>query len=373
LDEVAGLDRNEVAGYRPSIFNALEAQRRRPAMEHIAIDLGGKESQICVRDETGAILEERRCPTPELDEFLTHRPPGRVILETCAEAFRVADVARAAGHDPRVVAATLVRVLGVGARRTKYDRRDARVLSEVSCRVELPSVHIPTPAARERKSMCGMRETLVRARTQLANCLHGWLRTQGIRIPTSNVVSLPARIRAHTPPRPAYVERQLEMLDALNIRIREANTELRRLAKQDPVCRRLMTAPGVGTTTALRYVATLDEVGRFPDAHQVASYLGLVPGERSSGETQRRTGITKAGSPALRHCLVQAAWAAKRTRVQGELQRWGTRIERRRGKQVAAVAMARKLSGILYALWRDGATFDPDRAAHQLPPRRPRL
>jgi len=338
-------------------------------MEHIAIDLGGKESQICVRDETGAIREERRCPTADLDGFLMQQPPSRVILETCAEAFRVADVARAAGHDPRVVAATLVRALGVGARRTKYDRRDARVLSEVSCRVELPSVHIPTLAARERKSMCGMRETLVRARTRIANCLHGWLRMQGLRLPKSNVVSLPARLRAQVPSRPPYVERQLEMLDELNARIRQANTELRRLAKQDPVCRRLMTAPGVGSTTALRYVAALDGVGRFPDAHQVASYLGLVPGERSSGDTQRRTGITKAGSPALRHCLVQAAWAAKRTRVHGALQHWGARIERRHGKQVAAVAMARKLSGILYALWRDGTTYDPGRAAHDPPPR----
>jgi transposase len=342
-------------------------------VEHIAIDLGGKESQICVRDAAGAIIEERRCPTTELDAFLVSRPPSRLIVETCAEAFRIADVARDAGHDPRVVAATLVRALGVGARRTKYDRRDARVLSEVSCRVELPSVHIPTRDARERKSICGMRESLVRARTRLGNCVHGWLRTQGLRIPTSNAVSLAARVRAHVSTRPPYVERQLEMLDELNARIRQANTEVRRLATADPICRRLMTAPGVGSTTAVRYVAALDGVQRFADAHHVASYLGLVPGERSSGTTQRRTGITKAGSPALRHCLVQAAWAAKRTRSHGPLQHWGARIERRHGKQVAAVAVARKLSGILYALWRDGTTYEPDRAANTATARRPRM
>lgn len=341
-------------------------------MQHIAIDLGGKESQICVRDGTGAILEERRCPTGELDGFLRDRPPSRVILETSSEAFRVADVARAAGHDPRVVAASLVRSLGVGARRTKYDRRDARILSEVSCRIALPSVHIPTLAARDRKSICGMRDALVRARTQLANCLHGWLRTQGLRLPASNVVTLPARLRAQVPARPPHVERQLEMLDALTLRIRQANADLRRLATRDPICRRLMTAPGVGSTTAVRYVATLDEVGRFPDAHQVASYLGLVPGEHSSGQLQRRTGITKAGSPALRHCLVQSAWAAQRIRAHGPLQHWGARLARRRGKQVAAVAVARKLSGILYALWRDGTTYDPGRAAHDPVPPRPR-
>ncbi|TMA35256.1 MAG: transposase, partial [Deltaproteobacteria bacterium] len=124
--------------------------------------------------------------------------------------------------------------------------------------------------------MCSIRESLVRARTQVANCLHGWLRAQGITFRTSNVVSLQRRIRAHVPDRPPYVERLLELLDELHVRICAANTELRRLAKRDPVCRRLMTAPGVGSSTAVRFVAALDDVTRFPDAHQVASYLGLV-------------------------------------------------------------------------------------------------
>jgi transposase len=298
-----------------------------------------------------------------LGSYFAQRPPSRVIVETCAEAFRVADIARNAGHQPRVVAATLVRALGVGSRRTKYDRRDARVLSEVSTRVEIPSVHIPTPASRERKSMCATRESLVRARTQVGNSVHGWLRMQGICLPAGNIVNFAKRVRTHAPHRPAHVERLLELLDELHERICAANTELRRLAKQDPVCRRLMTTPGVGSTTAVRFVATLDDVTRFPDAHQVASYLGLVPGERSSGAVQRRTGITKAGAPALRHCLVQAAWATKRMRVQGPLQQWGARIARRHGKQVAAVAVARKLSGILYAMWRDGTTYEPGHAA----------
>lgn len=341
-------------------------------MEHIAIDLGGKESQICVRGADGTILDERRCPTPDLGSYLAQRPPSRVIVETCAEAFRVADLARNAGHDPRVVAATLVRTLGVGARRTKNDRRDARVLSEVSTRIEVPSVHVPTPVSRDRKSMCATRESLVRTRTQLGNSVHGWLRMQGIRLPAGNIVNFTKRVRAQVACRPAHVDRLLDLLDELHARICAANTELRRLAKQDPVCRRLMTAPGVGSTTAIRFVATLDDVARFPDAHQVAAYLGLVPGERSSGAVQRRTGITKAGSPGLRHCLVQAAWATKRMRVQGPLQQWGARIGRRHGKQVAAVAVARKLSGILYAMWRDGTTYEAPRAAKAPRPSPPR-
>ena len=90
------------------------------------------------------------------------------------------------------------------------------------------------------------------------------------------------------------------------------------------------------------------------------TYLGLVPSEHSSSQKQRRTGITKAGSPALRHTLVQAAWAAQRCRRTDPLQRWARAVQRRRGTRVAAVALARKLAGILYALWRDGTTYTPE-------------
>src|SRR5690349_20851679 len=133
-------------------------------MEHVAIDLGGRKSQICVRGSDGSVVEERRWDTGELKEYLAKRPRSRVIVETCAEAFRVADAALALGHEVRVVPATLVRTLGVGARRTKTDRRDAQTLSEVSCRIDLPSVPIPSVTSRERKTESGMREVLLGSR-----------------------------------------------------------------------------------------------------------------------------------------------------------------------------------------------------------------
>ena len=123
-------------------------------MEHCAIDLGGRKSQVCVRASDGTIVHESRPETLALKEFLQGRPKSRVIVETCAEAFGIADAALALGHEVRVVSATLVRTLGVGARRTKTDRRDAQTLSEVSCRIDLPSVDVPCREARQRKTMC---------------------------------------------------------------------------------------------------------------------------------------------------------------------------------------------------------------------------
>jgi transposase len=336
-------------------------------MDHVAIDLGSRKSQICVRSADGQILEEKRWDTAELKAYLAARPKSRVIVETCAEAFVVADAARELGHETRVVPATLVKTLGVGARRTKTDQRDARALSEVSCRIDLPTVHVPKAESRDRKTMCGMREALVGSRTKVINTVRGWLRGQGKRLARGSRSTFSARVRevcGGLPP--SYVERQLQAIEALTAQIREADDELESWAEADETCRRLMTVPAVGSQTALRFVAAIDDVSRFKEAHQVESYLGLVPGESSSSERQQRLSITKAGPRALRWVLVQAAWVL-RTRCRKPeaipLQTWALRIEQRRGKRTATIALARKLAGILFAIWRDGTVYDGSRGA----------
>jgi transposase len=125
------------------------------------------------------------------------------------------------------------------------------------------------------------------------------------------------------------------------------------------------TAPGVGVVTAVTFVATLDGAGRFETAKQVRSYLGLVPSEKSSGERQRRGRITKAGNGRMRALLVEAGWCLLRSKQAGAtaIQDWAKKLAGRRGKCVAAVALARKLAGILFAMWRDGTEFGGGREA----------
>jgi transposase len=339
-------------------------------MDHIAIDLGSKKSQICVRGADGQIIDERRWETWELPRYLAERAKGRVIMETGAEAFGIADAARELGHEVRVVAANTVRTLGVGARRTKTDQRDARALSEVSCRIDLPSVHIPRRESRERKAFCGMRDALVGARTKVINTVRGWLRGQGRSAGKGSSPTFATRVRAlYGEQLPTYVERQLTSIEALTIQIHLADQELNNQAEADETCRRLMTVPGVGALTAMRFVAALDEVGRFENAHQVESYLGLVPGENTSSERKQQLSITKAGPRALRWVLIQAAWALRircRQSAAVPLQLWAHRIELRRGKRTATVALARKLAGILYAIWRDGTVYDGSRGAKMI-------
>src|SRR5205807_5740099 len=112
---------------------------------------------------------------------------------------------------------------------------------------------------------------------------------------------------------------------------------------------------------AASLAAIVDEVKRFEGAKQVRAYLGLVPREYSSGEGQQRGSISKAGPSRARSMLVEAAWTILRQRKESTeaLHIWATRIAQRRGKRIAVVARARKLAGILFAMWRDGTSFAP--------------
>lgn len=335
-------------------------------MQHIAIDLGKKESQICVRSLNGEILHESKVATSSLARFFKKQPHSRVILETCSEAFSVADQALACEHQVRVVPATLVKTLGVGSRGVKTDQRDARILSEVSSRIDLPSVHVPSDVARERRTICGMREQLIAACVSLINCVRGWARTQLLKIRSGETITFPQRVRdaalKHRNGLPEYVERLLLSIEAMNEQIFAADKELERLAKEDSTCQRLMTVPGVGPVTSLRFVAAIDDRARFPNSHAVQSYLGLTPGENSSSERKQRTGITKAGPAPLRRALVQAAWNIRRFRPQDPISLWAAEIEKRRGKFIATVAVARKLAGVLFAMWRDGSEYSSNHA-----------
>jgi transposase len=158
-----------------------------------------------------------------------------------------------------------------------------------------------------------------------------------------------------------------ESLRLLNRQIDEADALLEKIVKEDAVVKRLCTTPGVGPVTATTFAATIDGASRFGAAKQVRSYLGLVPREYSSGERQHGGRISKAGGSRARTLLVEAAWALLRWRTEKNkaLYDRAMRIAARRGRARACVALARKLAGILYVLWRDETEFDPRAFKHR--------
>jgi transposase len=200
---------------------------------------------------------------------------------------------------------------------------------------------------------------MVRTRAKSISLIRALLRRDGLRIASGTARSFTVRLAAlqMSGELQAEIAPLLVLMDALNEQIKRADAQLAQLVKEDLTVKRLTSVPGVGVVTATCFVATLDDVTRFPDAKQARAYLGLVPSEYSSGERQQRGRINKAGPNRARYLLVEAALAILRRRNSqtAALHDWALKIKERRGMKIAVVALARKLAGILYAMWRDSA------------------
>jgi transposase len=179
--------------------------------------------------------------------------------------------------------------------------------------------------------------------------------------------------RIHELPLPAGLSAELAPLVAvvtvLTAQIDAADERLAALVKQEPAMQRLQTLPGIGPVTACAVVASADAIHRFPSAHEFEAYLGLVPSEQSSGEKRRVGAITKTGNAHVRWLLIEAAWRVLRSKRSdtAALRVWARRVAARRGKWVAVVALARRLAGILYAMWRDEVAYDAKKIPLRLP------
>jgi transposase len=317
-----------------------------------------------VRTEDGAVEYEGRLRTGELARWMKLRGRCRVLLETCNEAFMVADLVAEGGHDVRVVPAAVVRQLGVGYRGVKNDVRDARVLSKSSVALgdELPRVHVPSLESRRRQQLLTQREGLVKARTQLVNGVKSHLRAELLQVGTGSTSAFPRRARellADHEELLVMIEPTLEAIERLTASIQQLEQRVKERTKADPQVRLLKTMPGVGALTATAFVATVDDIGRFESAAQLASYFGLTPGENTTGGKQRFTGVTKAGKTQVRTLLIQAAWTLVRVAPPSALAQSYQQLVQRRPKQVAIVALARRMVCVLFAMMRDQLPFDP--------------
>lgn len=339
-------------------------------MEYIGIDVHQGESQISILTEQGEILERRiRTQRERFAELLGGRPWARILIEASTGSEWVARCFEDLGHEVVVADPNYAPMYATRSRRVKTDRRDAQALMD-ACRLgAYRPAHRTSDAQRQVRAGLAVRDALVRTRSRFISLIRALLRRDGLRMPSGMARNFPRRLALLTVPDEvsAEIAPLLAVMESLNQQIDAADARLAQHAAADPVVRRLETVPNIGPVTALSFVATLDRVERFHGAHEVEAYLGLVPSERSSGEQQRRGPITKRGSGRTRWLLVEAAWGMVRHAHAdtADLRAWATRIAARRGRRIAAVALARRLAGILYAMWRDGTDYQPQRVTPQ--------
>jgi len=335
-------------------------------MEHVAIDLGRPNSVLCELGPEGTKVRRRfRLDRPMLDRLFKDRARCRVLIESSTEAEWVASHLESLGHEVVVADPNYAAMYGERNRRVKTDGRDADALFEANRLGIFHRAHRRSKEQRRVIAVQGVRVALVRTRTRWINVVRALLRRDGHRVSNGTAESFASRVEELQLPEElkVLVRPLLELMAPLNVQIKQLERELAALGKTDPRVRLLQTVPSIGPQTSAGYVALIDDVRRFRTAHKVESYLGLVPGEWSSSEKRLQLGITKRGDSRVRWLLVEASWSILNgNRLEClELKRWAQGIAARRGSNVAVVALARRLSGILFAMLRDNKPFDPTR------------
>jgi transposase len=240
-------------------------------------------------------------------------------------------------------------------RKQKTDREDARLLLRLLREDNFPRIWVPSPENRDLRQLLWHRHRLVQMRTRIMNQLQALAMNEGQRR-KKKLWSEVGRAQLEKLPLAPWASRRrkdlLELLDRMNPTIEELTRALEQEARKRPEGQRLVTHPGVEPITALAFVLIIGTPQRFPCGKQIGSYVGLIPEEDSSAGHQRLGHITKQGSALLRFLLAEAAQAA--VRCDAGWRRRYAHLALRRQRNIATVAMARRLAVRLYWIWRNG-------------------
>jgi transposase len=333
----------------------------------VGVDLGDQWSHYCILGLEGETLAEGQLRTTpqEVAEFFEALNAARVVVEVGTHSAWVQEVICGYGHEVLVANPRLME--GSKRRKRKNDRIDAHKLARLG-RVDPESLHPIQHRSREVRQdlvVLRARDALVAARTELINATRGLVKSMGTRLPKSSSPSFAQKVEEAVPVeiREALLP-LVRMAAALRDCIQGYDEKIEKLGREKYGHTALLRqVKGVGPITALAYVLTLENPERFEKSRDVGPYLGLVPKQEDSGESQPQLGISKTGDTMLRKLRVGSAhYILGPFGPDTDLRRYGLRLCERGGKNAkkrAAVAVARKLAVLLHCLWVSGEVYEP--------------
>ena len=315
--------------------------------------------QVAVLDTESGEIQERKLDngSGEAKDFYRRlASPALIGLEASGNSQWFEDLLQDLGHEVWIGDAAQIRASYV--RKQKTDRRDAAHILKLLLENRFPRLWRPDAQQRDLRQLLIHRHKLVVIRVRVKNGLHHLMLNRGIQL-KRKLWSLAGQRALHELPLEGWAAQRrqdlLQLLSSLNEQIKLLDDAVRVEAKKHPQAALLMTEPGVGPNTALAFVVTLGDVSRFRRGKQVASYLGLIPAERSSSQRRRLGSISKQGNPFLRMLLVESVQAVNRLHP-GFRKQYQHRCHRK-AKGVAKVAAAQRLAVRLYWMLRTNTRY----------------
>ena len=334
-------------------------------MDHFAgLDVSVKDTSVCIVDDTGKIVREVKVASEPDALLAVLTNPAYRFKRIGLEAGPLSQwlfSALAEANLPVICVETRHMRAALKSQINKTDRNDARGIAQM-IRVGLyRPVHVKTIRSQKLRMLLTHRKLLQSKAIAVENDLRATLRNFGLKVGMVGTVKFEARIRElveNLPDLVMLVEPLLIVRRVLREQIGVLHSRLLAIVRDDDVCRRLMSIPGVGPVVALTYRVTVDVPVRFRNSKAVGAVFGLTPSKYQSGEINRTGAISRCGDEMMRMMLYEAAQSMlTRTTKWSWLKAWAMKIARHRGMKKAIVALARRLAVIMHRIWVDGTEF----------------
>ncbi|WP_264211467.1 IS110 family transposase [Leisingera thetidis] len=341
-------------------------------LHYVGLDVSVKSVSICVVDEDGEVLArgETSSDPDEIALFISEHSakPERIVHESGILAIWLSRELEKRGLPIICIDARLAHK-ALSGRINKSDTGDAEELAHLARTGWFSRVHIRSEASERVRVLIGARERLIRMRKDLEAHVRGVLKIFGICMGPVGRADLRQGFRDQLAEAgqadPAFglmADMFIPIHRVLCAAAEAMDGDLRLIARQSGLARRLMTVPGVGPVVALSFIATLDNAERFRRSRDVGAFLGLTPRRHQSGDMDWSGRISKCGDRDLRRLLCSAATTLiTQVRKPSQLRAWAKRLQDRKGFKKAAVAASRKLAVVMMSIWRDGTIFEPER------------
>jgi transposase len=332
---------------------------------HTALDVSLRSVSICIVDDEGSIQFEAKVPSEveEIDKCLKgfNSDIRSVGFEAGTLTQYLTYGLQAAGYEVICMEARQVNA-ALSAMRNKTDKNDARGIAQILRTGWYSRVHVKSMESHLIRALLSSRKTILKKCVDLENEIRGLVRLLGIRLPGTLYHGVyDATVRQVIEADGSMVDTLIPMLDARLVLYQtylKLDKQVKTQVREDPICQRLMTVPGVGAITALTFKAAVDDPGRFKRSRTVAAHFGLTPRRFQSGELDNPGRISKAGDPDVRSALYMAAHSlVVRSEQWCSLKVWGIQLMKTKGHRRATVAVARKLAVILHQMWINGTDF----------------
>ena len=334
-------------------------------MNHFAgLDVSVKQTSLCIVDDAGRIVREVKVASEPEALLQALKQPcfrlKRIGLEAGPLAQWLFSTLAEAGLPVICVETRHMRAV-LKAQINKTDRNDARGIAQMMRAGLYRPVHVKTLRSQKLRMLLTHRKLLQSQAIAIENDLRGTLRNFGLKVGVVGTAKFEARIKQlveNLPDLALLVEPLLLVRRVVREQIGLLHRHLLAIVRDDEVCKRLMTIPGVGPVVALTYRVTVDLPARFRNSRAVGAVLGLTPCKHQSGESDRTGAISKCGDEMMRAMLYEAAQILLvRSTKWSWLKAWAMNIARRRGLKKAIVALARRLAVIMHRIWVDGTEF----------------